>query len=193
MIKINLETFKKSWQKEFQQERYFLQSILNPMEIQIEHIGSTSLSDGIAKPIIDILIGTNDEVAIEHATEILMKNGYIYYEIYKTIYPERSHLVKVDKSIKVHKITHIEDDIIDEIGVKRKFHLHITKYKSDFWKRHIAFRDFLQENYIIRQSYFNLKKELAERNWLNMQEYAEAKTPFIRNIEKKLLNLLNEK
>ena len=193
MIKINLQPFSKSWKQEFQKEKIHLQKALNPIEVKIEHIGSTSLCDGIAKPIIDILIGTNSKKTIAEATNRLIKNGFIYYEIYKTIYPERSHLVKLDKDIKIQRIITVEDDIIDEIGVTRIFHLHVTKYKSDFWNRHIAFRDFLQENYEIRHSYFKLKKELAAKDWSNMQEYAEAKSPFIRKIEKNLLNAVNEK
>lgn len=186
MIKINLETFNESWQKEYFQESDYLLNAISPLKAKIEHIGSTSLSDGIAKPIIDILIGMDNEESVEQATEILTKKGYIYYEVYKTISPERSHLVKVNKSIHIQRITNFEDDIIDEIGVIRKFHLHITKYNSNFWNRHVAFRDFLRENYNVRHEYFNLKKELAKKDWRNMQEYAESKTPFIRNIENRI-------
>jgi GrpB-like predicted nucleotidyltransferase (UPF0157 family) len=45
------------------------------------------------------------------------------------------------------------------------------------------FRDFLRDNPDVAQAYASLKIDLAKREWQDGNEYAEAKTEFIRNIE----------
>ncbi|HEV3416704.1 MAG TPA: GrpB family protein, partial [Pirellulales bacterium] len=54
---------------------------------------------------------------------------------------------------------------------------------TDFWQRHLQFRDHLRAHPEIAKQYAALKRTLAARDWQDMNEYADAKTDFIRRVE----------
>lgn len=56
---------------------------------------------------------------------------------------------------------------------------------SEFWARHLFFRDYLRQNPEIANKYAALKKQLAEREWGDVNEYADAKSEFVKEIENK--------
>ena len=56
---------------------------------------------------------------------------------------------------------------------------------SDFWERHLLFRDYLRSHPETVQEYAKLKKRLADEFKTARERYTEAKTPFIRAIEEK--------
>ncbi|MCY1513343.1 GrpB protein [compost metagenome] len=186
-MKIELIAHKDSWKEKFETEKVNLKTILSEYNLHIEHIGSTALDDGYAKPIIDILIGIDSEKDIENIIKVLIKNGYIYYKILDTKYPERKHLVKVENKIDITTVSSTSEDVIDALKLKRIYHLSITKFGSYYWKRHLAFRDKLISDEKIRMDYFNLKLVLSQQEWADMEEYSDSKTGFIRNIEKQIL------
>ncbi|MCK4669397.1 GrpB family protein, partial [Candidatus Bathyarchaeota archaeon] len=53
---------------------------------------------------------------------------------------------------------------------------------SDFWKRHLIFRDYLRTNPEVAREYFKLKKRLATKYGSDREGYTEAKTSFIKSI-----------
>jgi len=65
------------------------------------------------------------------------------------------------------------------------YHLHLVKFNSEHWKKHIVFRDFLRKNPQIAQAYCNLKKELAARFKTDRLGYTEAKSAFIESVPAK--------
>ena len=64
----------------------------------------------------------------------------------------------------------------------RTHHIHMVEEKSEFWERHLLFRDYLRTHTDVAQQYFQLKKELATKYGLDREAYAEAKTPFIESV-----------
>ena len=54
---------------------------------------------------------------------------------------------------------------------------------TEFWNRHLAFRNYLREHDDVANDYATLKRELAQRDWDDMNDYADAKTEFIRKFE----------
>jgi GrpB-like predicted nucleotidyltransferase (UPF0157 family) len=54
---------------------------------------------------------------------------------------------------------------------------------SEFWLRHLAFRDYLRANENMRNEYEALKKKLSAKEWKDGNEYNVAKTEFIKGIE----------
>ncbi|MCC6447794.1 MAG: GrpB family protein [Chitinophagaceae bacterium] len=186
-MKIELIAYKDSWKEKFKIEKVNIETILSEYNLHIEHIGSTALYDGYAKPIIDILIGIDNEKDVEDIIEILIKNGYIYYKVLDTKYPERKHLVKIENKTDITTVSTTSEDVIDALKLKRVYHLSITKFGSYYWKRHLAFRDKLISDEKIRIDYFNLKLMLSQQEWADMEEYSDSKTDFIRNIENQIL------
>ena len=68
----------------------------------------------------------------------------------------------------------------------REIHIHLVNKNTYWYKRHIAFRNALRQNALLKLQYQALKTKLSEKEWIDSNEYAEAKSPFIRSIEKKL-------
>ena len=131
----------------------------------IEHIGSTSVAGLCAKPIIDILLGVHSLDDADSIVPNMIELGYDYISKYEDVMPYRRYFNKYE----------------NEVG---KFHVHTVVIDSDFWNRHIKFRNILRKNENIRNDYCMLKKELAKKEWKDGNEYADAKTDFIRRIEK---------
>ena len=65
------------------------------------------------------------------------------------------------------------------------FHIHLVQSGGQFWKRHLLFRDFLRKNEFVKNEYASLKKQLIKKDWIDGNEYAEAKTAFIKATEEK--------
>ena len=61
-------------------------------------------------------------------------------------------------------------------------HVHVWPSGSPSIAAHLAFRDRLRESGDDRAAYEALKRELATRDWPDMNHYAEAKGPLIREI-----------
>ena len=55
---------------------------------------------------------------------------------------------------------------------------------SEFWQRHLRFRDYLRSHPETALEYAKLKKELAQQDWQDSNDFSEAKTEFIRSVEK---------
>lgn len=63
--------------------------------------------------------------------------------------------------------------------------IHVWPTGSPDLERHIAFRDRLRASPEDRAAYEALKRELATRDWPDLNHYAEAKGPLIREIERR--------
>jgi GrpB-like predicted nucleotidyltransferase (UPF0157 family) len=132
----------------------------------IEHIGSTSVPGLGAKPIIDILLGVRKLSDADEIIPDMEKLGFEYVSKYEDEMPNRRYFVKRENG-------------------KNIYHIHTVEVNSPFWRRHIFFRDFLRNNPEVRDDYYKLKKELSGQEWESSNDYADAKTEFIRNIEAK--------
>jgi GrpB-like predicted nucleotidyltransferase (UPF0157 family) len=121
-----------------------------------------------AKPIIDIMIGLDDFLIANQLISKITQLGYEHIDQYETIMPYRKFFIKTELEVRTN-------------------HIHMVQKKSDFFIRHLAFRDYLIKNSDVRNSYQQLKRDLSLKEWKDGNEYANAKTEFIRSIEKKAL------
>ena len=77
---VELKPYQNEWHSNFQQAKASIKKVFDNISCEIEHIGSTAVSNMDAKPIIDIAIGIknlSDEV-IETMIPKLEKLGFIY-------------------------------------------------------------------------------------------------------------------
>lgn len=168
-MKIFIEEYNPDWKVKFQKEKELLVAALSGVKCQIEHIGSTSVEGLGAKPIIDILIGLDEFSIANEQINKLIAIGYQYIDKYEDIMPDRRFLIKENNGVRIH-------------------HIHMVEINSEFWQRHLAFRDYLVNNPTDMIDYHNLKRKLSVQDWKDMNEYAAAKSAFIKDIEKKALS-----
>jgi len=169
--------YKTSWAIDFAEIKDVLSTQLQSVTFKIEHIGSTSVTDLSAKPIIDIDIiyfEPGDFIPIKHQLEEL---GYDH---------------NGDQGIpgrEVFKRKNQNHKILDS----KPHHLYVCHCESSEVKKHLLFRDHLRANKEAREQYSNLKKELAVEANQTKKLYAalkesKAKEFINKCIEKQLSN-----
>ena len=190
-MKINIEKYNADWEGKFEQIKAELCSVLINLNPKIEHIGSTSVPNLAAKPIIDIQVGINNSYDLDKTIEPMINNHYIYYEIYNSVMPNRRLFVglKDKKYIRNFQNIYSKGDLIphEKINQLRLTHIHIWEHGTDDWNRHIIFRDYLREHPEIASQYESLKKQLSLKDWKDGNEYNDAKDSFIKTEESKAI------
>ncbi len=136
-----------------------IRSVLGPLALQIEHIGSTSVPGLVAKPIIDILLvvtASADESAYVPQMEAA---GYI---------------------LRIREPDWHEHRMFK--GPDFDLNLHVFSLGCPEIDRLLKFRDHLRSNPHDREEYARAKLTLSQKNWMYVQNYADAKTPIIEAI-----------
>jgi GrpB-like predicted nucleotidyltransferase (UPF0157 family) len=64
----------------------------------------------------------------------------------------------------------------------RDVHVHLWRAGSDDERRHLLFRDWLRHSGDDRELYEAVKRELAAREWVDSNDYANAKSEVVRAI-----------
>jgi len=150
------------WPILYGQERASIVSVIGHKVVTIEHIGSTSVPGLGAKPIIDIMVGLRQLGDAEHCIAPLAAIGYEYVPEYEDELPERRYFRKGPQT--------------------RHFHLHMVEVTSEFWGRHLIFRDYLRTHPETARAYEALKCRLAAQYATNHEGYTDAKTSFIESV-----------
>ncbi|MBU1145645.1 MAG: GrpB family protein [Firmicutes bacterium] len=170
--------YQSEWRQEFEVMKAFFRRNINIPNIQIEHIGSTSVEGLSAKPIIDIVIVVNSTKEFE----------------------------KVKKDLENVEYTHVGDQGIKNREVFKltkpsnfyHHNLYVALQGSLGLKNQLTFRNHLRKHPEDVQRYGNLKKELAKRFSFDISSYIEGKTEFIISIlqqynfdENELMEIIN--
>lgn len=189
-MKIRLEKYNPEWGNIYGAIKEDLNHHLAFLHPVIEHIGSTSIIDITAKPIIDILVGLQNEDDLDKTVDPLIGSGYIFYEKYNSVMPYRRFFVKLKfqpDNIPIPQIYHADDKPFEGIDDYKQAHIHVLEFGSDHWKRHVAFRDYLKQNADVRDEYQEIKVRLSALDWQNGNEYNAAKEDFILETQQKAL------
>jgi GrpB-like predicted nucleotidyltransferase (UPF0157 family) len=163
-----LAPYNPDWKTQFEQLKQALLQILHGLQITIEHVGSTSVPQLDAKPIIDIDIVYADALDFEKIKERLEHVGY-YHNGNQGI-PER----EVFKRNGEQTI-----ELLDTIT----HHLYVCPVHSKALERHLLSRNFLRKNEGARMKYGQMKYELAEMANQNKKLYAELKEIYINGLK----------
>jgi GrpB-like predicted nucleotidyltransferase (UPF0157 family) len=141
-----------------------LKSLLNDVAIDIQHVGSTSIQNVCAKPIIDIAVGVKTLDSIKPYIELLGKNGIIF----------RKEAVK-------EQLLFVMGDFEKEFFTH---HIHVVKWNSVDWNNYINFRDYLNAFPECAKEYDDLKKILALEFANNRGNYTAGKHELIEKVLK---------
>ena len=150
------------WPILYEEEEASILGVIGDFIVDIQHIGSTAVPGLGAKPVIDIMVAIRHLALIEKCVQPLQTIGYEYLGEYGI--PGRHYFRKPPG--RPHS-TH---------------HLHVVERESDFWERHILFRDFLRAHPEEAQRYYQLKRELGAKFASDRDAYTEAKTSFIESV-----------
>ena len=137
--------------------------VFAPLDVAVEHIGSTAVPGLLAKPVLDVLLGAPTLAHIETRIPALQQLAYLYVNKYEREIPTRRYFVKSDPgSLRVH--------------------LHAVESGSLLWCEHLTFRNALRADPDLRVRYAELKLRLATEFAHDKSAYTAAKAPFIREV-----------
>jgi GrpB-like predicted nucleotidyltransferase (UPF0157 family) len=161
--KIIIKEYDPKWASLFETERNELMEAIGHYVADIEHIGSTAVPGLAAKPVVDILVGLRRLLDAQDCIMPIESMGYEYIPEFEDEFPERRYFRKGKNGIRSHQI-------------------HMVEIHSDFWKRHLLFRDHLRSNPQTAKEYAVLKQELAKKFTDDREGYTNAKTDFIKGV-----------
>ena len=145
------------WEQAFFEERASLTTALESVPCEIEHIGSTSVPDIEAKPILDIAVGIRCSYPIQDCIPALEAAGYTY----------RGNDGEVG-----HMFAKGPED-------SRTHYLHLVRLGDSNWDRWLTFRDYLRSNEAARRTYAREKTKLANMHRADRDAYTAGKSRVI--------------
>lgn len=156
---ISLCEYDKSWPAGFGREEEKIRGALGPRALAVEHVGSTSVPGLCAKPILDILLLVENAAREEDYAGLLERAGYIFRIREPDWYGHRMFK-----------------------GTNPPVNLHVFSFGCEEAERMLAFRDWLRSHPADRDLYARTKRELAQKTWKYVQDYADAKTKVVAEI-----------
>jgi GrpB-like predicted nucleotidyltransferase (UPF0157 family) len=156
---IALSEYDPAWPSMFAREAERIRGALGDRVLVLEHAGSTSVPGLAAKPRIDVILAVPDSAAEDSYVPALERAGY-YLAIREPEWFEHRVLKRDDLEVNVHVFTVGASEI----------------------DRMLQFRDRLRAHPEDRVAYEQVKRDLAQRTWPRVQDYADAKTEIVRQI-----------
>jgi len=147
------------WPALYEEQERVIRGALGERARVVEHAGSTSVPGLAAKPIIDIVLAVPDSVDEAAYVPDLEAAGY-EFRFREPDWYEHRFLRRTDPKVNLHVFT----EGCEEIDTM------------------LAFRDWLRADEADRGLYERTKRELAERDWAVVQDYADAKTDIVHEI-----------
>ncbi|MDP3980887.1 MAG: GrpB family protein [Chlamydiota bacterium] len=129
-----IENYSSEWPKKYEVEAEKIKAVLGDHVKDIQHIGSTSIPNMIAKPLIDIGVLVDSIDDIDFLLKTVEPLGYTYKPDMSSV--ERIFLRKGDPV---------------------EYHLSIACPRHMFWKRQILFRNYLRNHPEYVEEYNALK------------------------------------
>lgn len=153
------------WRTEFETESKKITAALGENVVAVHHIGSTSIPNIYAKPVVDLLVEVRDIAEVDTRSSAMEALGYQVKGEYGII-GRRYFRKDNDEGIRTH-------------------HIHTFAAGSNEALRHLAFRDYLTAHPFDAQSYSELKRFLAKKHPQDIDAYMNGKDAFIKEIDRK--------
>ena len=156
-----------NWPRLFEAEKTRLQDALGKYALAIEHIGSTSVPNLAAKPVIDMTIGVESLAIVdEYCLQTIRDLDYEYVAEFEDMMPRRRYFRRSDATgMRTHQI-------------------HLWEITDSEYERHIVFRDYLRAHPHEAQAYAEVKRRLVAQLH-SIDNYTDAKTEFIKPCEQR--------
>jgi len=156
-LEVTLHDYDNRWPAVYREHRSRITDALASTDVDIEHIGSTSVVGLAAKPIIDIVVAVDDITAEEDYLEPLLAAGYVL-----RVREPGHRLVRTPE---------------------RDVHVHVYERTNPAVAEYLLLRDHLRTDADDRALYEDTKRALFEQEWADMNAYSDAKTDVIEAIK----------
>lgn len=157
--RLTLDRTTEAWLAVGSELRDHVAAVLAGTAAAVEHVGSSSVLDLLAKPIVDLAVGVAADAQVDPVIEALTADGWIY----------RGDAG--DEGGHVHVLE-------SEPGV-RVAHLHVVPYAGDQWVRYLALREVLRGSPQARQEYEDVKLRLVAEVDGDRAAYTDGKTDVV--------------
>jgi GrpB-like predicted nucleotidyltransferase (UPF0157 family) len=147
------------WPEIFRNEAEKIWSALGEHALCVEHVGSTSVPNLPAKPIIDIVLVVADSADETAYAAVLERAGY---------------------QLRICEPNWYQHRMFE--GTENQVNLHVFSEGCPEVDRMLTFRNWLRMNQADRELYARSKQALARQDWKYTQNYADAKTAVIAEI-----------
>ena len=145
-----------AWPLRFAELEARIRSALGDIALAVEHIGSTSVPQLAAKPIVDVLVVVADVDDEPSYVSALEEAGFVL-----RVREERHRMFRTPE---------------------RDVHIHVYSSGDQAIADYLDLRDWLRVDESDRALYAGVKRDLAQRPWTDMNHYADAKTDVIKQV-----------
>ncbi len=147
------------WPHWYESAAFRIRAALGDKVLQLDHVGSTSVRGLPAKPLIDINMAVADTTDEDAYVPPLEAIGY---------------------ELRVREPDWHEHRLLR--GFDPPVNLHVFNPGCEELDRTVHFRDWLRTHEDDRELYARTKRELADKRWKYVQNYADAKSEVIQEI-----------
>jgi GrpB-like predicted nucleotidyltransferase (UPF0157 family) len=155
---IHLSKYDPQWPILFRAEAGRL-SVSLPADLAIEHIGSTAVPGLIAKPIVDIMVGTQAHHDLDAVRSALVYLGYD--DMSEAGVPGRIYLRRRSPTA---------------------FNIALVERGGPLWLSNLAFRNHLQRSPEARNEYARIKIEAVESGIRSLLKYSDFKGAIVSRL-----------
>jgi GrpB-like predicted nucleotidyltransferase (UPF0157 family) len=148
-----------AWNAAYEIEAAAIRAALADRQLGVQHVGSTSIPNIRAKPILDIMVGIANFDQGPLLEPALASIGYDFA-----------------------RNVGIPDDHVFGKGIDRTHLVHVVEYKGAKWHRYLRFRDRLVADPALALEYDKLKGNLATQFNEDRASYTAAKQAFIDQV-----------
>ncbi|WP_263995406.1 bifunctional GrpB family protein/GNAT family N-acetyltransferase [Mycobacterium yunnanensis] len=154
-----------AWPGKFAEQRDQLETILQPwLYGPVEHVGSTAVPGLAAKPIIDIAAPIRSLAQARHAIPVLGRAGWLNWPSDPNS-TWRLWFLRPQPENRTH-------------------HLYLIQHDDPHLRELTTFRDRLRQDALARDSYAELKQQLAQQYRTDREGYTKAKSRFVAELLK---------
>jgi GrpB-like predicted nucleotidyltransferase (UPF0157 family) len=157
---LEIRDYDPAWPRQFSQFAARVKAVLGAVVLQVEHVGSTAVPGLVAKPVIDMDVVLASPSDLAEVIRRLVGLGYVH----------EGELGIVGR------------EAFRWPSGEARHHLYVLIAGASELRRHLAFRDALRADRVLRDAYAALKRSLALRYSHDRESYTEAKSAFITEI-----------
>ncbi|PJK16539.1 hypothetical protein CQS04_05105 [Chryseomicrobium excrementi] len=162
--KVEIKSHNSNWKTKGAQYKCDLLDLLSAYGVRtIEHVGSTSIPEMPAKPIIDLIALAPSFENLDDIVTLLLQHDWNYIPPELDSQPWRRFFV------------HVKDD-------KRMAHLQLILKADSRWKEQVDFRNLLIAEPDLAKQYAALKNRLATLYSNDRESYTRHKSKFVQTV-----------